>query len=66
MLIGKMQLKAATLLVLVICLQGCAHLSLKATKEQMQPIKKGEVAPFDGFIITKGYLQTVGDIKIDQ
>lgn len=32
----------------------------------MQPIKKGEVAPFDGFIITKGYLQTVGDIKIDQ
>ena len=56
----------AILGVLLICSQGCARLSLKPTKEQLQPIKKGEPAPYDGFVITKGYLHAVGDIKIDR
>lgn len=63
---GRTRWTAAILSALLMLSPGCARLEVKASKEQMQTIKKGEPAPYDGFVMTKGFLQAVGDIKIDQ
>jgi hypothetical protein len=63
----QMQLKKETLIGLMIFLSACAHNTiLRPLNDQLQKIKKGDPAPFDGYVMTANYFQTVGDVKIEK
>lgn len=49
------------------CLTSCASSQvLRPLPDEFLQIKKGEPAPFDGWVMTDHYLEVVGDAKIER
>lgn len=56
----------AILMLLPIFLISCTPKTIiRPLADEFKLIKKGDIAPFDGYIMTDDYLLTIGDAKID-